>query len=199
MAKTLGSLIAAYRKKKNMSLKDFAEASGISKPYIAVLEKDVRPDTGKAPAPSLDIVVAAARAMDMDTLELMREIGIDISKKEDEQDAKTNRHITQDSAQSRIKPFQHIPLTQENLNAAIRERRVLLLPFRVPRRNDLVYVPMHEYGMPVAHTITKVDGGVYEAFAEVNGKITFTLFDIGVRVFNDYGSAAEKIKKQPFE
>lgn len=199
MAKTLGNVIAAYRKKQKLSLSKFAALSGLSKSYVALLEKNARPDTGKRPIPSLDTIVCVARAMDMETQELMEEIGVSIEEKEIVQDARHNKHITSKSSQKiKVKPFEHIPVTQDNLNAAIREKRVMILPFRAPRLRDRLFVPMNEYEMAVAHTVTKVEGGVYEAYAEANGVIRFTLFDIGVRVFYDYDEARKRIVKKEF-
>lgn len=194
---TLGSVIKEYRTQNRMSARKFAVRSGISKSYIGILESGVRPDTGKEPIPSLDVIVGAAKAMEMDTMALLKKIGMDIETKEDTYEA-TNPASPPAKPMGKIKPFEYVPLNQSNLEAALRERRLMILPFPVPRMGDLVYLPNKSLGMAVAHTVTRVDGGVYEAYAEANGTISFSLFDIGVSVFMKRGEAQAKSHPQDY-
>lgn len=63
---TLGSIIKSYRLKHNLSMDNFSERSGISKSYIALLEKDRHPKTGKSIAPSIQCIKQVADGMNMD-------------------------------------------------------------------------------------------------------------------------------------
>lgn len=67
---TLGDIIKQYRAEHGLSMDDFAKASGISKAYISLLEKDKHPQTGKPITPSVKFIKMAARGMgvDFDTL-----------------------------------------------------------------------------------------------------------------------------------
>ena len=63
---TLGDIIKKYREDHEMSMDNFARASGISKAYIGFLEKNKHPKTGKTIAPSVSIIKQAADGMHMD-------------------------------------------------------------------------------------------------------------------------------------
>ena len=63
---TLGDLIKAYREEHNMSMADFAAISGLSKAYVALLEKNMNPKTGKEIAPSIEIIKKVADAIHRD-------------------------------------------------------------------------------------------------------------------------------------
>lgn len=69
--RTLGEIIKAYRTEQGMSMDDFSKASGISKAYISVLEKNKHPGSGKPVEPSVKCVKQAAKAMGVDFIELI--------------------------------------------------------------------------------------------------------------------------------
>nr|DAK55336.1 MAG TPA: SOS-response transcriptional repressors (RecA-mediated autopeptidases) [Caudoviricetes sp.] len=74
---TLGEIIKAYRTEQDMSMDDFSKASGISKAYISVLEKNKRPGSDKPVQPSVKCVLQAAKAMGVDGINLMFAISND--------------------------------------------------------------------------------------------------------------------------
>lgn len=61
----LGDAVKNYRDTHAMSMDDFARASGLSKGYISMLEKNRHPKTGKPLSPTLDTYKACAAAMGM--------------------------------------------------------------------------------------------------------------------------------------
>lgn len=67
---TLGKIIKSYRETNSMSMDDFSRASGISKAYISMLEKNVNPNTGRAPVPTIEYIQKAANGMFMSFDEL---------------------------------------------------------------------------------------------------------------------------------
>ena len=76
---TLGDVIKKYRKDNGLSMADFAKMSGISKAYIALLEKNRHPKTGKPIVPSITIIKQAADAMHMDFNKFFEKIDGDVS------------------------------------------------------------------------------------------------------------------------
>lgn len=66
----IGKIIYNYRKEHNLSMDKFAEKSGLSKSYIAMLEKNLNPSTGKTITPTIDVIkkIANATMMDFDDL-----------------------------------------------------------------------------------------------------------------------------------
>lgn len=89
---TLGEVIKAYREEHGMSMDDFSKASGISKAYISVLEKNKRPGSGLPVQPSVKCVLQAAKAMDVDGVALM----FAISKDELEDDTRNLSFVAED-------------------------------------------------------------------------------------------------------
>lgn len=177
--KSLGKIILAYRKKHNISLRKFAEACGYSKEYISQLEREVNPATGKPPTPSLDKVAAAARAMEMDFSELLSKMGLDLG------DSINLGGKSQKDLRNKVpEPGENIPITIQNINDAIEDGRLLILPYRIPHIGSMVWIPSPEYGMCIGHTVISAGGGVFVATAESTGKVTFTIFDLGKNVFN---------------
>lgn len=72
----LGDLIKKYRTDHKISQRDFAKLCNLSHTYIAALEKNIDPRTGKPIAPTLDTVKYVAKAMNMsieDVLHLLEE------------------------------------------------------------------------------------------------------------------------------
>lgn len=63
---TLGEIIKAYRDEHDMSMEDFSKASGISKTYVWMLEKNINTKTGKEIVPTVEYIQKAAKAMLMD-------------------------------------------------------------------------------------------------------------------------------------
>lgn len=71
---TLGNIILNYRNSfaPKMSQRDFAKKCGLSHTYIAALEKNVDPRTGKPIAPTLDTVKDVAQAMNLPIEKLLK-------------------------------------------------------------------------------------------------------------------------------
>ena len=80
---TLGMIINSYRVENGMSMDDFAKASGISKAYISLLEKNVNPQTGKVITPSIRSIKLAASAMGRDFDSLFKQLEGSVSIGED--------------------------------------------------------------------------------------------------------------------
>lgn len=70
---TLGDVIARYRAENGLSMDQFALRSGISKAYISMLEKN-KTHRGSIPVPSIETYQNVAKAIGMDTDELIRVI-----------------------------------------------------------------------------------------------------------------------------
>lgn len=66
----LGEIIKKYRFEHSLSLQSFADKCGLSKGYIAMLERNVNSKTGESITPSLEtfIKVSSAMGIDIDTL-----------------------------------------------------------------------------------------------------------------------------------
>lgn len=60
---TLGQLIRDYRKQHHQTMEDFAQASGLSKAYISILERNRNPSTGQPAIPSAKTLQRVAKAM----------------------------------------------------------------------------------------------------------------------------------------
>lgn len=60
----LGNLISNYRSEHHLSMDEFARKSGLSKPYISMLEKNRNSRSGKPIIPSVDTIKKVANAMD---------------------------------------------------------------------------------------------------------------------------------------
>ncbi len=71
---TLGEIIKEYRLEHSLSMDAFAALSGLSKSYIAILEKNQHPKTGKPVIPSITVIRQAAEGMHVDFNELIRQI-----------------------------------------------------------------------------------------------------------------------------
>ncbi len=71
---TLGEIIKAYREEHHMSMDDFAKASGMSKTYVWMLEKNKNTNGGKAIVPTMDYIQKAAKAMFVDFDDLLEMI-----------------------------------------------------------------------------------------------------------------------------
>lgn len=68
----LGDLIKQYRTINKLSLRDFAQKCGLSHTYIAALEKNIDPRTGKPIAPTLDTVKYIAKGMNTSIEDILK-------------------------------------------------------------------------------------------------------------------------------
>ena len=68
----LGDLIKQYRTINKLSLRDFAQRCGLSHTYIAALEKNIDPRTGKPIAPTLDTVKYIANGMNTSVEDILK-------------------------------------------------------------------------------------------------------------------------------
>ena len=59
----LGKIIKEYRDDNKLSMDDFANKTGLSKPYIAMLEKNFNPKSKKEIVPTVDTIAKCAKAM----------------------------------------------------------------------------------------------------------------------------------------
>lgn len=71
----LGEIIREYRKRNRISMGDFAKSSGLSKPYISMLEADKNSNGGKPIKPSVETVLKVSYAVGMPLDELLRKLG----------------------------------------------------------------------------------------------------------------------------
>ncbi len=81
----LGGIIKEYRMMNNMSMSDFAKASGLSKPYISMLESNKNSNGGKPIAPSVETLKKVADAIHISLDDLLRKMGdekINLSKRQ---------------------------------------------------------------------------------------------------------------------
>ncbi len=81
---TLGDIIKAYRDEHDMSMDEFSRASGISKTYVWMLEKNINPKTGKEIIPTVEYIQKAAKGMFMDFDDLFDMIGDNVKIKLDD-------------------------------------------------------------------------------------------------------------------
>ena len=71
----LGEIIRAYRQRNRISMGDFAKSSGLSKPYISMLEADKNSNGGKPIKPSIETLLKVSCAVGMTLDELLRKLG----------------------------------------------------------------------------------------------------------------------------
>lgn len=71
----LGDFIRNYRDDNDLSLRDFANKSGLSHAYIAKLESGIDPRSGKKVEPTMDTIKRIAKATDTSIVEILKEIG----------------------------------------------------------------------------------------------------------------------------
>ena len=62
----LGKIIKEYRDDNKLRMDDFANKTGLSKPYIAMLEKNYNPKSKKEIIPTVDTIAKCAKAMDIE-------------------------------------------------------------------------------------------------------------------------------------
>lgn len=68
---TYGDVILQYRKDHNLSQRAFSMKCGLSNSYIAFLENNRNPTTGKTIKPTIESLTQIAKAMDMDLGEFL--------------------------------------------------------------------------------------------------------------------------------
>ena len=88
----LGEIIREYRLRNRMSMSDFAKASGISKPYVSMLESDKNSNGGKSIAPSVETLQKVSHAVGISLNDLLRKLG-------DEKIAISQPHFSDDEAE----------------------------------------------------------------------------------------------------
>ena len=75
----LGDIIREYRLKNDMSMGDFAKKSGISKPYVSMLESNKNSRDGKSIVPSITTLQKVSRAVNVSLNDLLRMLDEDQS------------------------------------------------------------------------------------------------------------------------
>ena len=85
----LSEIIKAYRKVNKLSMDAFSKKAGVSKAYIGFIEGGVNPATNKPIAPSIEMIVKLAKALDMTTDELINALDDDVKI-----DISANKNIT---------------------------------------------------------------------------------------------------------
>ena len=71
----LGDVIREYRRRNRISMNDFAKASGLSKPYVSMLEADKNSKSGKPIKPSVATLTKVSFAVGITMDELLRKLG----------------------------------------------------------------------------------------------------------------------------
>ncbi len=74
---SLGNIINIFRADQGLSLSGFAEISGISKPYVSMLERGINPSTQRPVTPSIVTFKKAAQAMGVPLDDLMHAVSDD--------------------------------------------------------------------------------------------------------------------------
>lgn len=67
---TLGDIIYRYRKENNFTMEYIAKVCGITKGYVAMLEKNVNPKTGRPVKPTVETISKVCRGLHMDINEV---------------------------------------------------------------------------------------------------------------------------------
>lgn len=67
----LGDVIREYRTKNDLSMGDFAKKSGISKPYVSMLEANKNSRDGKSIVPSITTLQKVSRAVNVSLNDLL--------------------------------------------------------------------------------------------------------------------------------
>lgn len=183
MTRTYGQLTKKYREENDISIRKFAKMIGVGKSYLAKLETE-----GCTSTPTLPILLATAEVMEMDPTAFLKKLGINMESTTAESKETPARTQTRT-----VEPFEYIPPTLENLQAALKEGRIMVLPFKALKKGMLVYIPSLDYGLAIANEVTEVKGGVYVCASEALGMTEFTLFDIGHTVFTVRADAQKKL------
>ena len=135
---TLGEIIKDYRKSHGMSMEAFSKASGLSKAYVGILEKNVNPTTGRPVVPSIVTYKAASMAMGMDMQKLIEmvdedapvsltpvdRLDWDLSNQEIEDDRNRKLKYAQNQLLELADPLSDLP--QETIDKLLRQFRELV-------------------------------------------------------------------------
>ena len=135
---TLGEIIKDYRKSHGMSMEAFSKASGLSKAYVGILEKNVNPTTGRPVVPSIVTYKAASMAMGMDMQKLIEmvdedapvsltpvdRLDWDLSNQEIEDDRNRKLKYAQKQLLELADPLSDLP--QETIDKLLRQFRELV-------------------------------------------------------------------------
>ena len=70
----LGDIIKQYRNEHDLSMQAFADRCGVSKGYVAMLERNVNSKTGEPVTPSIETFIKVAKAMNVTTAELFDKV-----------------------------------------------------------------------------------------------------------------------------
>ncbi len=208
---TLGEIVAEYRIEQSVSLGAFSRKSGLSKSYLFALEKGEAPSNGKPIRPTLETAIACCRAMEMDIVTFLKkldpELALELQPKVKVRPSKTAQEAPQSKQEATAAPTlfiptvvpEGIPVTTESILEAFKEKRLLILKSPIPRKGDLVYMPIKEYMMPVAFTVEAAGGGLFYAYAEACGHRMFSIFDLEQTVFSTYGGAKRIVERWEWE
>lgn len=71
----LGEIIREHRQRNRISMGDFAKASGLSKPYVSMLEANKNSKGGKPIKPSVETLLKVSSAIGVTLDELLRKLG----------------------------------------------------------------------------------------------------------------------------
>lgn len=82
----LGEIIKNYRKSHSISMDTFSSASGLSKAYIAMLEANENPTTGKPIVPSIQTIQKAADGMHISLDRVISMMGDELVSSDDDSD-----------------------------------------------------------------------------------------------------------------
>lgn len=92
---TLGDVIKEFRTAHGLTMGDFAKASGISKAYVSILEKNQRPKSGGSISPTIETYKKAAAGMgiSLDQLFSMVDPDSSVSLVEDKDIEVSDKHL----------------------------------------------------------------------------------------------------------
>ena len=71
----LGEIIREYRLNNKMSMGDFARVSGLSKPYVSMLESNKNSKGGGEINPSVDTITKVAQVVGLNIGEILKKMG----------------------------------------------------------------------------------------------------------------------------
>lgn len=91
----LGEFIKKYREENDLSLREFANKSGLSHAYIAKLESGIDPRSGKKVEPTLDTIKKIADATDTQLIEVLKLMGYVESNNEEKSECMLDEEIKQ--------------------------------------------------------------------------------------------------------
>jgi len=177
---TLGEIIKAYRSEHDMSMDDFAKASGISKAYISVLEKNKRPGSDKPVQPSVKCVLQAAKAMGVDGVSLMfaiskDELGADIDSCK--YVAEEDREIVRWAMKNNLTQAEELPDEIQALNTLLRQYKCYI-----------VKVKKGEYGLSYKDGVVSLsDDDLSEIIGSTSKHLDMVVYNVVHRILEKKG------------